>query len=96
MKKIVIRTIIYGTDANAILAAKLKVEIRLVLNRSIYRQEWQNVKRMLIYRYWLKKKLPHLSIRYAEGVIIADKSLSKRTINYCGPMFGIQLCSSFP
>ncbi|WP_232758731.1 nucleoside-diphosphate sugar epimerase/dehydratase [Flavobacterium sp. ALD4] len=77
-----IRVIIYGTDANAISVAKaLKLETpsRFKIVGFVDRNSQNESKRMLDLPIMvLKKKLPTL-IRSvgAEGVIIADKSLSK-------------------
>jgi FlaA1/EpsC-like NDP-sugar epimerase len=76
------RTIIYGTDANAISVAKaLKLEspLRFKIVAFIDSQGQNSSKRMLdLPILILKKKLPVLMRSVgAEGLIIADKSLSK-------------------
>jgi len=76
------RTIIYGTDANAISVAKaLKLEspLRFKIVGFVDRNNQNSSKRMLdLPILILKKKLPTLMRSVgAEGVIIADKSLSK-------------------
>lgn len=76
------RTIIYGTDANALAVAKsLKLEVptRFKIVGFVDKNSQNSSKRMMdLPILILKKKLPTLmrSIN-AEGVIIADKSLSK-------------------
>ncbi|UQD56139.1 polysaccharide biosynthesis protein [Flavobacterium sp. K5-23] len=77
-----IRAIIYGTDANAISVAKaLKLETptRFKIVGFVDRNSQNHSKRMLdLPILVLKKKLPTLMRSVgAEGVIIADKSLSK-------------------
>ena len=76
------RTVIYGTDANAIAVAKaLKLEspARFKIVAFVDRNSQNSSKRMLdLPILILKKKLPTLMRSVsAEGVIIADKSLSK-------------------
>nr|WP_173852984.1 nucleoside-diphosphate sugar epimerase/dehydratase [Flavobacterium sp. 28A] len=76
------RTIIYGTDANAISVAKaLKLESppRFKIVAFVDRNNQNSSKRMLdLPILILKKKLPTLMRSIgAEGVIIADKSLTK-------------------
>ncbi|MFL9831950.1 nucleoside-diphosphate sugar epimerase/dehydratase [Flavobacterium sp. ST-87] len=76
------RTIIYGTDANALSVAKaLKLEVpsRFKIVGFVDKNSQNSSKRMMdLPILILKKKLPTLmrSVN-AEGVIIADKSLSK-------------------
>lgn len=77
-----IRTIIYGTDANAISVAKalrLETPSRFKIVAFADRSYQNKSKRMLdLPILVLKKKLPTLMRSIgAEGVIIADKSLSK-------------------
>jgi FlaA1/EpsC-like NDP-sugar epimerase len=77
-----VRTIIYGTDANAIAVAKaLKLETpsRFKIVGFVGRNRQNESKRMLdLPILVLKKKLPTLMRSLgAQGVIIADKSLSK-------------------
>jgi FlaA1/EpsC-like NDP-sugar epimerase len=77
-----IRTIIYGTDANAISVANaLKIETpsRFKIVGFVDKNSQNESKRMLdLPILVLKKKLPTLMRSVgAEGVIIADKSLSK-------------------
>lgn len=77
-----VRTLIYGTDANAISVAKaLKLESppRFKVVAFVDRNNQNSSKRMLdLPILILKKKLPTLMRSVgAEGVIIADKSLSK-------------------
>ena len=77
-----IRTIIYGTDANAISVAKaLKLETpaRFKIVGFVDKNNQNSSKRMLDLPIFVqKKKLPVLMRSIgAEGVIIADKSLSK-------------------
>jgi FlaA1/EpsC-like NDP-sugar epimerase len=76
------RTIIYGTDANAISVAKaLKLEspLRFKIVAFVDKNDQNSSKRMLdLPILILKKKLPTLMRSVgAESVIIADKSLSK-------------------
>ncbi|WP_371535505.1 SDR family NAD(P)-dependent oxidoreductase [Flavobacterium sp. Arc3] len=76
------RTVIYGTDANAMSVAKaLKLESppRFKIVGFVDRNNQNSSKRMLdLPILTLKKKLPTLMRSVgAEGVIIADKSLSK-------------------
>jgi FlaA1/EpsC-like NDP-sugar epimerase len=76
------RTIIFGTDANAISVAKaLKLEVptRFKIVAFVDKNNQNASKRMLdLPILTLKKKLPTLMRSIgAEGVIIADKSLSK-------------------
>lgn len=76
------RTIIYGTDANALAVAKsLKLEVptRFKIVGFVDKNSQNSSKRMMdLPILILKKKLPTL-MRFvgADGVIIADKSLSK-------------------
>jgi FlaA1/EpsC-like NDP-sugar epimerase len=76
------RTIIYGTDANALAVAKsLKLEVptRFKIVGFVDKNSQNSSKRMMDLPILIqKKKLPTL-MRYvgANGVIIADKSLSK-------------------
>ena len=77
-----IRTIIYGADANAISVAnalKLETPSRFKIVGFVDRNNQNGSKRMLdLPILVLKKKLPTLMRSVgAEGVIIADKSLSK-------------------
>lgn len=77
-----IRTIIYGTDANAISVAnalKLETPSRFKIVGFVDKNSQNESKRMLdLPILVLKKKLPTLMRSVgAEGVIIADKSLSK-------------------
>nr|WP_040473591.1 nucleoside-diphosphate sugar epimerase/dehydratase [Flavobacterium frigoris] len=77
-----IRTIIYGTDANAISVAnalRLETPSRFKIVGFVDRNSQNESKRMLdLPILVLKKKLPTLMRSVgAEGVIIADKSLSK-------------------
>ncbi|WP_394331834.1 polysaccharide biosynthesis protein [Flavobacterium degerlachei] len=77
-----IRTVIYGTDANAMsIANALKIETpsRFKIVGFVDRNSQNSSKRMLdLPILVLKKKLPTLMRSVgAEGVIIADKSLSK-------------------
>ena len=76
------RTLIYGTDANALAVAKsLKLEIptRFKIVGFVDRNSQNSSKRMMDLPILIqKKKLPTLMRSVgAEGVIIADKSLSK-------------------
>lgn len=76
------RTIIYGTDANAISVAnalKLESPPRFKIVAFVDKNDQNSSKRMLdLPILILKKKLPTLMRSIgAEGVIIADKSLSK-------------------
>ena len=76
------RTIIFGTDANAISVAKaLKLEVpsRFKIVAFVDKNNQNSSKRMLdLPILTLRKKLPTLMRSIgAEGVIIADKSLSK-------------------
>ncbi|TDE04564.1 polysaccharide biosynthesis protein [Flavobacterium hiemivividum] len=76
------RTIIYGTDANAISVAnalKMETPARFKIVAFVDRNAQNSSKRMLdLPILILKKKLPTLMRSVgAEGVIIADKSLSK-------------------
>jgi FlaA1/EpsC-like NDP-sugar epimerase len=80
--KKLVRTIIYGTDANAISVAKaLKLEspARFKIVAFVDRNDQNSSKQMLgLPILILKKKLPALMRSVgAEGLIIADKSLSK-------------------
>ena len=77
-----IRTIIYGTDANAISVAnalKFETPTRFKIVGFVDKNNQNSSKRMLdLPILVLKKKLPTLMRSIgAEGVIIADKSLSK-------------------
>lgn len=77
-----VRTIIYGTDANAISVAKaLKLEspARFKIVAFVDRNDQNSSKQMLgLPILILKKKLPAIMQSVgAEGLIIADKSLSK-------------------